>query len=661
MFCPECGKEIPEGSTTCPNCETVNNNVEPKQEAPKASHNPIAENIGNTVNVKKSKKPLAIIISLFLVLIIALVGFGTYYLISSNSPKKVFSTLIDNTFKALEKDYKDAKDLTTQNTTMKLQFGLDTETEELEEIAKILEQLEIEFNVQIDYEEKLATVNLDSSLDKEELLKLQCYMDTEKQEAYIYSEELFDKYLRTDIDKEISELLKESFENSSNTENTLKALEVAKNELKKLLPEDNFSKENEKLEINNKTVKVTKNTLKLSDKETLELLKEYCEALLDDEDFIDYLNSDIEESLEDIVEELEDSLEDFEKSKDNKLEISIYTKGLKNSFVKFDAYIYSADTKMGFEIVKQDDGDYNYKLVEKEDDEKIELTGSYKIVEKNEDESEITISLNIPDAGEITLKISATNIINKELDKINTSNSVDMDNLTDAELDEIEENIENMKIYKLMESYLYDLDGDLGRTDNALSQYEESAQKTQEQIDELEDKINSYYNELENEDATDSTSSSSKIKENQLISYDNDILLEFNLPTGYKSEFYISDTHKTFVKNNSSNYVDTHITYDTKESQLTELQNLVKHYEEDDCCKNIKLSETAELEVNGRTFYYNIISYTYATIYGSTDYKEFYYYAPITDEFLYLVEFEDELPEEDLKSFLTITVSDYNG
>jgi len=665
MFCPKCGKELPEGSTICSNCETSETNVEPKQEAPKAS-NTTTENTSDTVTVKKSKKPLAIIISLFL--IIALGVFGVYYFISSNSPKKVFNSLIDNSFKALEKDYKLAEDVTTQNTTMKLQFGIDTEITELKEIAKVLEQLEIEFNVQIDYEEKLATVNFDSSLDNEDLLKLQCYMDTEKEEAYIYAEQLFDKYLKTTIDKEIIELLKESFKVPSNTENDLKALKIAKNELKSLLPEDNFTKENEKLKINNNTVNVKKHTLELSGVETLELLKNYYEALLDNKEFIEAFENDkdremIEESLEDLIDDVQYSLKNLEETPDDKLEISIYTKGFTNEFVKFEAYIHSENFKTGFEVLKHDKENYNYKLVVEEDNKKQEIDGTCKIIEKDNEEVETTIKVNIPEVGEFSVEFTVSNILNKDIDEINTSNNVDIENLTDEDIKKIEENLQKMKIYELIEPLFASQQQELiNSIDKATTEYEKSAQETEEKLNELQNQLDSYMNEnsTTNTQPIDTTTidrtTSSKINDNQIISYDNKKLIEFNIPTGYASKYYISDNYRTFAKSNSYNTITINTDRNTTSSKYTALQNSLKYFE-DEYYTDVKLSDTQTIDVNGKTIYYNTITYTY----NSDSQIEHYYYTPISDNYIFCIEFDNnELSEEELKAFLTINVSDYN-
>lgn len=625
MFCSKCGKELPEGSTSCPNCD--------KNESSQIK-NEVSSNNTDEV-VKKKKKSAGPIIAILLILVLLAGGAFAAYYFFFNKQKNVFSSLINSSFEAFEKEYKKEKKISTQNLTTELAFEIDSNLDEIKEVADILNSLSIKCNTQVDMDNKKGIIKLDTSLDKEDLINLECFLDAKNKKTYLFVDELFEKYFEIDLkdleSEELNNLIDEAFEKESNADAIIETLKIAKEELVNNLPKDNITKENDEIEINDKTIKVTKNTLKLSDKETYKFLRNYCNSLVENEKFIENfedieLDLDIEKELNTIIEDLDDLLEDGKFNKNNYIEFSVYTKGLKNEIVKNEITISAEDEKVVLEITKADNKTYDFIIKINEDGVELKINGSYEIDKVSDTETKETISIKIPQLGSLKLKVNTTNIINEKIDDINTKNSVNINDLTDEDLHTIQENLQKMPIYtKYLKSFI---ESQNTTSNNSITP-----------------------NNNVTPAATNSTSS------NELVTYDGKTKITFSVPSNYKSS-YSADEYKSFstddynknVTLNTSTYTTSSYYEKSLKSSFDYMQKDTEYY------KNVKLSEPTTLDINGITYYTATLSYTFGTSY-TLDTLKTYYYTAINDKQVYCVEVNGTNTLEDIKPFLEISIS----
>ena len=205
------------------------------------------------------------------------------------------------------------------------------------------------------------------------------------------------------------------FDSNSTKVDIKKASEIIKEEIIKNLKDDYFSKE--------KVDGMTKNTMKLTVAELKLIVKNIATSLKGNEEFLKCF-----EKPEDVKNALEESLEEIDdidsKYNTKNIEFSIYTKGMKNDLAKFEAKIPASET------------------------EEIVLT----IVETETDKFEIKVEA--AKFGKITLNMEVKNDTNTELDSVDVSNSVEINNMSQADMMKLYGNLMNMKIYQYIAPFL---------------------------------------------------------------------------------------------------------------------------------------------------------------------------------------------------------------
>ena len=101
------------------------------------------------------------------------------------------------------------------------------------------------------------------------------------------------------------------------------------------------------------------------------------------------------------------------------------------------------------------------------------------------------------------------------------------------------------------------------------------------------------------------------------------------------------------------------VNWDTLEEYEDSITSLAEYYTEEDGYRDVKVTDREEVEIAGNTYYKRVFSYTYGT--GSYSYTsvQTYYYLPITDEYVYSVEIDDDdgiVTDSDIEKLLTIDV-----
>ena len=370
----------------------------------------------NETPMKKSNKGLVAILAIIIIAILAGVG---YYFLKPTSPKDIFVGGINSAFENSEKQL--STDVTKMNTTVTLSGNIESSNEEISKVAKYINEGKLTYNVQFDKETKKALLSANVDYQNENLLSGKIYYANGDDNIYLYVQDLFDKYFKFNLkelvdDEEDIATIENMFNGEASTPfgktDSKKAMDILKNTIESNLKDEYFTQE--------KVDGMKKNTMKLTVGELRQLVKNIVSSLKDNQDFIACFEKadEVKEGFEELLEEIDE----VDNDADNyNLDLSIYTKGIKNEFEKFEFKASISET------------------------EQFVMT----ITEPEENKYEI--NADVPEVGKVKLNVEVKNDTNTDLENVNVSDSVDINNLTQADQLKILGNVLNMKIYKYIE------------------------------------------------------------------------------------------------------------------------------------------------------------------------------------------------------------------
>lgn len=585
-------------------------------------------NVSSQEPPKKKGNTRTGLLIIAIILIIAIVGGLVYYFVFYTKPDRIYKRLIESSINSYTNALKDA-DYKTSKTSIKLNADVNTDNDYIDEdILDLINKTDIGIEIQTDNEDKRFVLNLESNYDKESLLNMQMYSDIDDEKTYIYLKDLLNKYIEVDMDdsefySSFSELLDSQKVSSDEKISLQKAMEIIKKEVTNTIKPEYCSSQKEDIEINGKTINATKNTMKINAKQLKDELTTVCDNLKNNEEFLNCFEDeeDVLDSLEDIL----DSLEDIEEDENSQIEINLYTTGLMNNVVKISMTVHSDDEEnITMVFTKAEENKYDLEFLE---DDKSLFTGKINMTEKNDNEGTIQLELNIEEFGKVVINIDYSQKYNEDIDEINVKNSVKSDKLTTSDEKTLLTNLQKSKLYELIESFSgSNLTGTTTK--------------------------NSITNDDEDDDINEEETS---IKDNEIISYDDEYKITFNIPDGYKSR-YVSDNYKSLDKDDISVKIST--TLGDKDKYYANLEKTIKTYEEEEKYKNVKLSDMENIEVEGRIFYSAVVSYEYVSGSYEVKYSTKYIWSEISDKYLVDLQIrgEEDMTSEELNQILNMKV-----
>lgn len=577
---------------------------------------------------KKGKKGLIALLIFIAILVVAVVGGLIYYFNFYMRPDQVYKRLVESTIDSYTTKLKDL-DYTTSKTSLKLDVDIDTYIDEIDEdVLDLINKTDIKVEAQTDNENKKLVLNLESDYDDEDLLNLQMYSDIDGEKTYMQLKDLLDKCIEVeDIDDEFYSLMEDALENQKMTNEEKVSLEKSMNILKKemvaTIKPEYCSSQKENITINGKNVSATKSTIKMNQEQFMNEFITVIKNLKDNEEFLNCFEErdEIAEGLEDLI----DNLEEVDTDDESTIDIAIYTQGLVPQVVKVSGVIYDeeTDTTITMTVTQTEKNTYSIEVSTSEDDEV--LTGTFNIEKKSDEEGTLKFGLDIPDFGKVTLNMEYSQKFNENIDEVDVKNSVKADDLTQSDQQTLMKNLQNSKLYELIENF----SGNSSKSILGSSTSSSSANTT--------------------------TSSTTETKDNEIISYDDKTKVIFKIPSGYVSR-YVSDNYRSLDKDDISIKIASQ--YGDKDKYYETLEDSEEYYEEENNYQNVKLSDMDSIEVEGKTFYYATFSYDYTGIGDTITYETKYVWSEISDK--YVVYFEIRNPEdvttEELNELLTITV-----
>lgn len=590
------------------------------------------EQVNENFDVKKPKKKGLIIGGIVAaVVIVALVLI--YFLVLTN-PKYIFGKTIDKLLAVDTESYETVK----IDTKMKASVDLEDTTYQAE-LAEV-EKYTLKAGVQMNAEEKQEIVDLGLEYDNQAVIDAQVYYNDG--EMYAYLEGLFDKYIEIDMDEETKASLDEIFESATseeNLKNTEKAIEILRDELKSQIKENGeFEKKKATIDVGDDEVKVTKLTLTISEKQLYKIAENMLSNLADNDEFIDCF----EESPKDLLKEAADEIKDLEGNSKNNVKISLYTKGLlSNKLVAVDVEIYSADddSTIVASVVKEDEDVYSYKASARASGVKMDLLNGKIEIEKDEDSKKeqsgkIIITAEVIETGSARLEIDYLVEYNQGIDKIDTSNSVNMNDLTEADMQGIMTKLmERPVIKELLEEQM----SGLGEENVTVETPTVEIPTTQ----------------------TETTTSQNEVKD-EYYGYS----VKYSVPAGFVYSQYSYDDMKFYdFEGDDYSYIDATVSLDwyTESEYIEEEINWdYEYYTNESNYTNVNLSEVKTVVVGDKTFKYVMLSYD--TDYG-TKCQDVYVWYVLDSEYMFTVKLEGtdkEVTEDIIKGFLNINVTELN-
>lgn len=663
MKCSKCNNEIEEGCAFCPSCGTKVEEVKETEEVKtqeestevktqEVAEEPVVETkeenkdvvkeevkkeeVKETVNVETPKKEgskekqrhSVITMAIVMVAIILVVAIIAVVALCSKSSEKLFKGFIKSAITELY-----AGDAATSNSA-NINASVELSTD-IKEIKEVVDGLKVATNVQYNLSDKQVVLGLNLDKKTDSYLSLNSMVDFKDNQVYLSEPNLYDKVIKVEIPEEYQDMIKE-YLGEDDFAPVDKA--VAKKAAKEIystidanLSKDLFTSEKVTVNINGKDKKVTDNKLTITFEQLKSAVESTTKSLKMNNKFLEcYKDRDqIIEAL-DVIEDAVDELDEEEIT----VTVHYYTSGLTNKFVGV-AIVASNDygNEVIFEVVNTEKNVYEINLKETQYSSTETVATAKLVVNKSTNkEKDFSLSMDVEDEGNIQLRVVTSEVYNKGIEALNTSNAIEYTDITDEDYEEIYDNFMNSKLYEVFSPY-------------------------------LEDAMDSLVPDDESTSTNRDVPAGITLKDGQSFveSYDDDVIV-FDVPATFEEE-YAGLSYQRFSKEDKTKetaYIDVDYNWDTLEEYEDYIDSNVEYYNEEDGYKDVKVSDREELEVNGVKFYKKIFQYTYQS--GSFSYTQTttYYYTPITDEYVYSVEIDDEdgiVTDAEIKKMLTIDVT----
>jgi len=293
-------------------------------------------------------------------------------------------------------------------------------------------------------------------------------------------------------------------------------------------------------------------------------------------------------------------------------------------------------------VVKEDKGVYSYNVSGKSGGINVDVVKGKVEIEKDKDSKKeqsgkVTLTADVIELGSAKLEVNYSAKYNQGIDKIDTSNSVNMNDLTETDLESIGTKLmDRPLIGEVLEEYMYG-----GIYDAA-----------QDAVNETEDMMEQ---EMQNNTLTTS--------QNEVTHYSYGYSVKYSLPSNFKYDAaYSFDYIKNYtLEDSNDSYIDAEVYLEwSTESEYVEDEikwDYDYYTENSDYYKNINLSEAKTLVVGNKSFKYVVLSYE--TNYGSKS-QDVYVWHSLDDEHMFIIKLESEnkeVTEDIIKGFLNINVT----
>lgn len=412
----------------------------------------------NEKEPKKKKSKVGMVIFILLLLLAIVGGLAYYYFEVYTNPKEVYGQIIKTGVNNLMTPI--TQEITTIKGNVKLDVDINLDESYIEdgvkEIIDIINNIDASVEMQMDINEQKAILKLDSNYENEELLNFDMLMDAKNDKGYIKLDQFFDDVLEVDdIDfeelkqsfKDLQETLKGEKPTFGSEINRKKAIGILNNEFTQIIKDEYVSKTKEKITINEKEINVDNYTLKMTYQQLKEELTTVLENLKNNEEFLNCYEDkeELKETLEDAIEEIEnDETEDGAT-----LCIKIYKTGLKQEVVRVDFEIEIDEEKVIVKVEKLGDA-YGFGINSEEGEV---CTGTLNLVNLDKNTWKLNLTVDVEDVVEFALDMEYGYAVNEQIDTMDTENAVSTEELSQADILRAAANLQESKLYELVEKF----------------------------------------------------------------------------------------------------------------------------------------------------------------------------------------------------------------
>ena len=389
---------------------------------------------------KKPKKKVGLIITVVVLVLVALIAAGgfVYLKFFNNKPQKIFEKAISKAFEMTEKTAKNEGKL-----DIELSASLNSTSQDMMMANTYLQMIKLNLTTEFNMDKKVLNQGISVSAFDEHVLSVEGLIQDNN--IYFLLNNIYSKYIQVPSEEMEGVETNEIF----NTEN-IEVSEKLVKELKQILLDEVNSKELTQVNVEVDGDKLTKTTVKFTAKEIEQIITKLTVELYKISPVNDVKN--IVEGLEQIEIDEEDA------ENDNYLEISIYTKRLTGKIVKNEIAMTNVT----------DDEAIVVTIAEKED-EKVEITFAMNedsiainkavtmftltIKEEGENKGTVTLKANIDETSSVTITAKYSIDYNAKVEPKNVRNSINANDLTEEDMNEMMTNIENNEfLYSIIQS-----------------------------------------------------------------------------------------------------------------------------------------------------------------------------------------------------------------
>lgn len=368
--------------------------------------------------VEKKKAPILQIFGI--IILILLLASGIYYYFVIDNPKTILKTYFNSIPSIDNINYPKYMEYS-------LKVNVDSNDKENEEFYNLLNKLILNIKYNSNEEDNLYTFNLGYEDKVLPSIKLQTKNNDNK--MYLLLEDIYDKIIELDLDNEedISKINRNNIEKEiNNIYNTLKE------EIKTILEKGEYSKKIEKLDkkiVRKYTINISKDTLTNT-----------FNNLLNNKDFITSCTKLTDESEEKVTKEIKDIINDL-----TDINFSIYQELINKNIIKYEITFDN-------EIITVLCSNNIYTITYKEDD-KVIYTGTITIDENDSDTTTYFNTTYIADNENIKTNIIIKTSYTSNIELLDTTNSININDISDKEMNNILNNILNNDAVKSILSY----------------------------------------------------------------------------------------------------------------------------------------------------------------------------------------------------------------
>ena len=268
------------------------------------------------------------------------------------------------------------------------------------------------------------------------------------------------------------------------------------------------------------------------------------------------------------------------------------------------------------------------------------LTATTKQENIDENTIKTDLTIDVKQVGKIEINIESSYVTGEKIDKLDTKNAVDVEELTEQEMMDAYEKLEESKLYELVEKYVELFTGSsLGSGLNNSN---------------INSGINGSNSSINGNNSNISGNIVTKVNNNQIITYDNETVITFQIPTAYGegTSGYSSETLKSFTKGNTDVTISSYFT--NKDEYLkSKADSFMETYESSGYYTNVTKSEEKTIQIDGKTFYYIEISYEYF----NEKYTEVFICTSVSTKNIYTVDISQTgaFNPTDIEGFLKIS------